>query len=106
MGGLIWIIPIATAFSGTVLGYGFLALAVLIFGAWKPKRILFAAFFFGILQTIANSFTGIPFLGDLGVPSTFYSMVPYIATLVFLAFTSKNSQAPKAAGQPYDKGGR
>jgi len=106
MGGLIWIVPISNSFGGSVLGYGFLALAVLIFGAWKPKRILFAAFFFGILQAIANSFTGIPFLRDLGIPSDFYAMVPYIATLIFLAFTSKNTQAPRAVGQPYDKGKR
>jgi len=106
IGGLIWIIPIATAFSGSVAGYGFLALAVLIFGAWKPKRILFAAFFFGILQTISSSFTGIPFLRDLGIPSSFYDMAPYVVTLIFLAFTSKNTQAPKAVGQPYDKGSR
>jgi len=106
MGGLIWIIPISTRFGGSVAGYGFLALAVLIFGAWKPKRILFAAFFFGILQTIANSFTGIPFLLNLGIPAAFYNMAPYIATLILLAFTSKNTQAPKAVGQPYDKGQR
>ena len=106
MGGLIWIIPISTRFGGSVAGYGFLALAVLIFGAWKPKRILFAAFFFGILQTIANSFTGIPFLLNLGIPAAFYNMVPYVATLVLLAFTSKNTQAPRAVGQPYDKGKR
>jgi len=106
MGGLIWIVPISNSFGGSVAGYGFLALAVLIFGAWKPMRILFAAFFFGILQAIASSFTGIPFLRDLGIPSNFYQMLPYIATLVFLAFTSKNTQAPKAVGQPYDKGKR
>jgi len=106
MGGLIWIIPISTRFGGSVAGYGFLALAVLIFGAWKPKRILFAAFFFGILQTIANSFTGIPFLLNLGIPAAFYNIIPYVATLILLAFTSKNTQAPRAAGQPYDKGKR
>jgi len=106
MGGLIWVIPQANLFSGSVQGYGFLALAVLIFGAWRPRRILFAAFFFGFLQAIANSFTGIPFLRDLGIPAAFYSMAPYIFTLIFLAFTAKNSQAPKAVGQPYDKGGR
>jgi len=106
MGGLIWIIPASTRFGGSVAGYGFLALAVLIFGAWKPKRILFAAFFFGVLQTIANSFTGIPFLLNLGIPAAFYNMIPYIATLILLAFTSKNSQAPAAVGQPYDKGKR
>jgi simple sugar transport system permease protein len=106
MGGLIWVIPVSARFGGSVLGYGFLALAVLIFGAWKPKRILFAAFFFGILQTIARSFSAIPFLMDLGIPAAFYNMAPYIATLVLLAFTSKTTQAPKAVGQPYDKGGR
>jgi len=106
MGGLIWTIPITTRFGGSVLGYGFLALAVLIFGAWKPKRIIFAAFFFGILQAIAQSFSAIPFLLNLGIPAAFYNMVPYIATLVLLAFTSKNTQAPKAVGQPYDKGSR
>ena len=106
MGGLIWIVPISTRFGGSVLGYGFLALAVLIFGAWKPKRILFAAFFFGVLQTIASSFTAIPFLFNLGIPSDFYAMIPYVATLALLAFTSKNTQSPRAAGQPYDKGSR
>jgi len=106
MGGLIWTIPITTRFGGSVLGYGFLALAVLIFGAWKPKRIIFAAFFFGILQAIAQSFSAIPFLLNLGIPAAFYNMVPYVATLVLLAFTSKNTQAPKAVGQPYDKGSR
>ncbi|MDR2589920.1 MAG: ABC transporter permease [Oscillospiraceae bacterium] len=106
MGGLIWIVPISSRFGGSVAGYGFLALAVLIFGAWKPMRILFASFFFGIMQTIASSFTAIPFLLNLGIPAAFYSMAPYVATLLLLAFTSKNTQAPKAAGQPYDKGMR
>jgi len=106
MGGLIWIIPISTSFGGDVRGYGFLALAVLIFGAWKPKRILFASFFFGILLAVAASYTGIPFLRGLGIPGAFYDMAPYVITLIFLAFTSKNTLAPKAVGQPYDKGGR
>jgi len=106
LGGLIWIIPISNIFTGTVSGYGFLALAVLIFGGWKPVRILFAAFFFGFMQAIAASYTGIDFLRDLGIPAQFFRMLPFIATLVVLAFTSKNTMAPKAVGQPYDKGGR
>jgi simple sugar transport system permease protein len=89
-----------------VAGYGFLALAVLIFGQWKPVRILFAAFFFGLMKTIAATYSGIPFLYNLGIPNTFFKMTPFIATLVVLAFTSKKSQAPKAAGVPYDKGSR
>ena len=106
IGGLILIIPTQVAFNATVSGYGFLALAVLIFGAWRPGRILFAAFFFGLLQATAAGHTGIGFLRDLGIPMHFYWMVPYAATLLVLAFTSGKSQAPKAAGTPYDKGKR
>ena len=106
LGGLVYVIPTSTNFNQTVSGYGFLALAVLIFGAWKPGKILFAAFFFGLMKTIAASYSGIPFLFNLGVPSDIYKMVPFIATMVVLAFTSKKSQAPRASGVPYDKGAR
>jgi len=106
LGGVIFIVPISVVFNGTVNGYGFLALAVLIFGAWKPLRILFAAFFFSLMQAVASSYTVIPFLANLPIPAPFYRMTPYIATLIVLAFTSKNTMAPKAVGEPYDKGGR
>lgn len=106
IGGLVFVVATSTNFNATVAGYGFLALAVLIFGQWKPVRILFAAFFFGLMKTIAATYSGIPFLYNLGIPNTFFKMTPFIATLVVLAFTSKKSQAPKAAGVPYDKGSR
>ena len=106
IGGVVFIVPISPAFTGTVSGYGFLALAVLIFGGWRPAKILFAAFFFGLMQAIAASYSAIPFLLALGIPAHFYRMAPFIATLIVLAFTSKNTMAPKAVGQPYDKGGR
>lgn len=106
IGGGVYVIPMTTVFDGDVSGYGFLALAVLIFGAWKPQRILFAAIFFGFMQAIAASHSAIGVLNALNIPSQFYRMTPYIATLVVLAFTSKNTMAPKAVGQPYDKGGR
>ena len=106
LGGLVYVIPTSTNFNATVAGYGFLALAVLIFGQWKPLRIFIAAFFFGLMKTIASSYSGIPFLKDLGIPSDIYKMVPFIATMVVLAFTSKRSQAPRASGVPYDKGAR
>jgi simple sugar transport system permease protein len=108
-GGLILIIPTTVAFNATVSGYGFLALAVLIFGAWKPRRIMLAAIFFGLMQAIAAGHSGIPFLLNLGIPRHFYSMTPYIATLVILGITSAKSTrnaAPRAAGQPYDQGSR
>ena len=106
LGGLVFIIPVSVAFTGSVGGYGFLALAVLIFGGWHPVKIVFAAFFFGLMQTIASSHTAIPFLSDLNIPGHFYRMIPYIATLILLAFTSKKTAAPKALGVPYDKGTR
>ncbi len=106
MGGLIFIVPTSTNFNASVAGYGFLALAVLIFGQWRPSRILFAAFFFGLMKTIASAYSGIPFLANLGIPNDIYKMIPYIATLIVLAFTSKNSMAPRAEGIPYDKGSR
>lgn len=106
IGGLVFVVPTSTNFNATVAGYGFLALAVLIFGQWNPMKILFAAIFFGLMKTIAASYTGIPFLAGLGINSNIYKMIPYIATLVVLAFTSKKSQAPKASGTPYDKGER
>lgn len=106
IGGLVFVIPTSTNFNATVAGYGFLALAVLIFGQWKPYRILLAAFFFGLMKTIASAYSGIPPLAALKIPNDIYKMIPYIATLIVLAFTSKNSQAPKAEGIPYDKGGR
>lgn len=87
-----------------VAGFGFLALAVMIFGQWKPIKILFAALFFAFLRTLAYSVSLIPFLAALNINNTFYKMLPYIATMVVLAFTSKRSRAPKAEGIPYDKG--
>jgi simple sugar transport system permease protein len=106
LGGLVFVIPTSTNFNATVAGYGFLALAVLIFGQWKPFRIFLAALFFGLMKTIASTYSGISFLAALPIPSDIYKMVPYMATLIVLAFTSKNSQSPKASGIPYDKGGR
>ena len=106
LGGLVYEVPTSTNFNASVGGYGFLALAVLIFGQWKPLRILLAAFFFGLMKTIASAYSGIPLLRSLGIPNDIYKMVPFVATLVVLAFSSKRSQAPRASGIPYDKGAR
>lgn len=103
LGGLVFVIPTSTNFNATVAGYGFLALAVLIFGQWKPMRILYAAFFFGLMKTLASAYSGIPILANLPISNSIYKMIPYITTIIVLAFTSKNSQAPKASGVPYDK---
>ena len=106
IGGLVFVVPTSTNFNATVAGYGFLAIAVLIFGQWRPIRILFAAFFFGFMKTIASTYSGIPFLMALGIPSYYYKITPYVATLIVLAFVSKNAAGPRASGEPYDKGKR
>ncbi len=106
IGGIVFVIPTSTSFNASVSGYGFLAIAVLIFGKWRCKNIIFAAFFFGIMKTLASTYSGIPILQDLPISNEVYKMVPYIATLIVLAFSSKNSMAPKAEGIPYDKGSR
>lgn len=106
IGGLAFVVPTSTNFSASVAGYGFLAIAVLIFGQWRAGRIFGAAVFFGIMKTLSSTYSGIPVLKDLPLPDGLYKMIPYVATLIVLAFLSKNSQAPKAEGIPYDKGSR
>jgi len=106
LGGLVFVVPTTIEFNPEVQGYGFLALAVLIFGQWKPWRILIAALFFGFMKAISSSYSGIEFLRVIAIPGYVYKMIPYIATLIVLAFSSKISFAPKMAGMPYDKGRR
>lgn len=106
LGGLIYIIPISTEYNCNVSGYGFLALAVLIFGNWNPKRIGLAALFFGAMKTLAYAYSSIPVISTIGIPTVVFRLAPYITTLILLAFTSKNSAAPRASGEPYDKSKR
>jgi simple sugar transport system permease protein len=89
-----------------VAGFGFLALAVMIFGQWKPWHIMFASLFFAFLRTLAYSTSLIPVLNTLKINNTYFKMLPYVATMIVLVFTSKKSRAPKAEGIPYDKSTR
>ena len=93
-------------FENGVAGFGFLALAVMIFGAWQPLKIALAALLFGFCRALGNVYSGFDFLLNMIIPSVVYNMLPYIISLVVLAFTSKKSRAPKAEGIPYDKGSR
>ncbi|MCR4568561.1 MAG: ABC transporter permease [Pseudobutyrivibrio sp.] len=111
LGGLGGIIYIAAAnstwhFDYGVAGAGFLALAVMIFGQWKPERIAGAAVLFALFRSLSNVYMGIGFLHKLPISGTVYNMFPYIVSLLVLAFTSQKSRAPKAEGIPYDKGAR
>ena len=114
MGGFVYSLTTANCTAnGSVAGFGFLALAVMIFGNWKPLNIALASLLFGLFKCIAAAYSGIDLNGDgvyllaeLGISSHLYRMLPYLVTLIVLAFTSKNSRAPKAEGIPYDKGSR
>ena len=114
MGGYIYIATVAGGTcDGTVAGMGFLALAIMIFGNWKPLGIALGSLLFGLLKCIGPTYSfldingdGICALKELNMPMYFYNIIPYVAVLVVLAFTSKKSRAPKAEGIPYDKGAR
>ncbi len=114
MGGFVYALTTANCTSnGDVAGFGFLALAVMIFGNWKPGNIAAASILFGLFKCIAAAYStldingdGVYLLAEIGISSHLYRMLPYLVTLVVLAFTSKKSRAPKAEGIPYDKGSR
>ena len=108
LGGIVYITAGVSEwkFENGVAGFGFLALAVMIFGQWKPTRIALAALLFGFFRALGNVYTGFAFLKAMNLHSSVYNMLPYIISLLVLAFTSKKSRAPKAEGIPYDKGQR
>ena len=77
-------------------GMGFIALAALIFGQWKPLGVLGATLLFGLLQALSIQLDG----GGL-LPSSLLQVLPYIVTILALIFTGSGA-APRAAGKPYD----
>ena len=114
MGGFVYALTTTGCRAdGNVAGFGFLALAVMIFGNWKPLNIAMASLLFGLFKCVAAAYStldingdGVYMLAQIGISSHLYRMLPYLVTLVVLAFTSKKSRAPKAEGIPYDKGTR
>lgn len=108
LGGLVYITAGVSEwkFENGVAGFGFLALAVMIFGQWRPVNIGLTALLFGMFRALSNVYMGFDALVALKLPSTIYNMLPYIISLVVLVFVSKKSRAPKAEGIPYDKGAR
>ena len=114
MGGFVYALTTANCTAnGDVAGFGFLALAVMIFGNWKPGNIALSSLLFGLFKCIAAAYStldingdGVFLLAEIGISSHLYRMLPYLVTLIVLAFTSKKSRAPKAEGIPYDPGVR
>lgn len=96
--------------ASSIHGTGFIALAALIFGQWRPLGILLASLFFGFAQ-ILSLYVGniadkinMPILHSL--PVEFLQALPYILTIVALILFSSKTVGPKSAGQPYEKGQR
>lgn len=84
---------------GMTAGRGFLALAILIFGGWRPLRVFAAALFFGFTNALASQLQGV-----VNIPQQFITLLPYLLTLVVLAVAAGRVRAPGAVGQPFVKG--
>lgn len=109
IGGVAYTVAAGSTFQSSVAGYGFLALAVMIFGNWKPWNILGASLFFALFKIIGSYSSSLPFLPsfkNINQSEYLYLMVPYVVTMILLILTSKKSRAPKSEGIPYDKGRR
>ncbi len=101
LGGAVILVTYAGEYNSSsgINGLGFLAIAALIFGQWKPLGILGSTAFFGLCMTLANMGRVIPGLDT--IPTGILGAFPYIATLVALIFSSKKSSAPAASGIPF-----
>ncbi len=105
LGGISFAYSISANFSSSFfVGYGYLAIAALIFGNWKVVPTLVACILFGFARS-----GGYMVSGMLELPSTFSDLImtlPYILTMILLVFFSKNNNPPRALGEVYDKGKR
>lgn len=100
LGGAIYTVTTAGQCNGSVDGLGFLALAGLIFGQWRPFRILAATLFFGFAVTMAQISMLLPSLAS--VPPLILKVFPYVVTMLALVAFSKTSQAPRASGKYFE----
>ncbi len=105
LGGAVMVLTQDTQYTAfSIHGTGFIALAALIFGKWKPFGVLGASLFFGFSQILSLYSTDIPLISEL--PLEFFKALPYFITIVALVLFSSRAVGPKAAGEPYDKSKR
>ena len=105
LAGAIMVLTQDNQFSvSSIHGTGFIALAALIFGRWKPVGLLLAGLFFGFSQILGLYASDISFLSTF--PQEFFNAIPYFLTVVALVIFSSQEAGPKAAGEPFDKGKR
>ena len=84
-------------------GMGYMALAAVIFGKWRPWPAFWACILFGLLAALSDRLQGVPMLGLKEIPSQFFGALPYLFTIVLLASFVGKAIAPKAIGRPYVK---
>ena len=105
IGGLCFAYSISANFSPSIyMGYGYLSIAAMIFGNWNILPTAAVCMFFGLAKS-----GGYQLCLRMGLPSNYsdlFMMLPYILTLLLLAFFSKKNHPPAAAGEAYDKGKR
>ncbi len=105
LGGICFAYSIFANYSSSIyVGYGYLAIAAMIFGNWKIMPTFWACVLFGFARS-----GGYKLVQVLGMPSTYSDLImilPYLLTLLLLIFFSKNNRAPRALGEIYDKGKR
>lgn len=102
LGGVTLSIYLSSSFSrGMTAGRGFMALAALIFGKWKPIPTLFACLFFGLTDALQIRLQGVPIFGESPIPVQFIQILPYVFTVLVLAGFMGKSRPPKALGAPW-----
>ncbi|MBR6501104.1 MAG: ABC transporter permease [Firmicutes bacterium] len=105
LGGMCFAYSVFGNYSTSIYaGYGYLAIAALIFGNWKIPATLGACLLFGFAR--AAGYSLIQYLSLPGTYSDLIMTLPYVLTLLLLVFFSKNNRAPRALGEIYDKGKR
>ena len=105
IGGMCFAYSLLSQFSPSIyLGYGYLAIAAMIFGNWNIVPTFFVCLFFGIAR--AGGYQLCLFMGLSSQYTNLFMTIPYILTLLLLLFFSKRNHPPRAIGEAYDKGKR
>ncbi len=89
--------------TNTINGTGFIALAAVSFGRWKPLGISLSSLLFGTAVAFSIYVVNIPALKN-ALPTEFFSLLPYVITILALIVFSGKNYAPVASGKPYEKG--
>ncbi len=104
MGGASLSIFLSSSFSRNMTaGRGFMALAALIFGKWKPLPTALACLLFGFADAVQIRLQGVTVWGDKPIPVQFIQILPYLVTILVLAGFVGRSRPPKALGTPFQK---